>query len=181
LCGNGWLYDWSNIPGNDDPTQQTVCPLATASYSITLTDGIDVCYDTIQVTVTPLIADATTTSAALLCPDCAVLDAFFTNSNAGSIIDSFDPVPDMTMWDNIQSGTAGLGCTGNTGNALHFDGEELTDRQRQFLSTQLFVEWLISVYLWEMVALVEHRVKMQTQERMLFLNILSMQVLLGLL
>jgi gliding motility-associated-like protein len=122
LCGNGWLYDWSNIPGNDDPTQQTVCPLATSSYSITLTDGIDICYDTIEVIVTPLIADATTTSAALLCPDCAVLDAFFTNSNAGSIVDSFDPAPDMAMWDNIQSGTAGLGCTGNTGNALHFDG-----------------------------------------------------------
>ena len=122
LCGGGWLYDWSNIPGNDDPTQQTVSPLTTTTYSVILTDSTDYCYDTITVTVAPLIADATTSLAVLVCPDCADLDAVFTNSNAGSIIDSFDPAPDMAMWDNIQSGTSGLGCTGNTLNALHFDG-----------------------------------------------------------
>lgn len=130
LCGGGWTYDWSNIPtgpGGTDPTQQTVTPMTTTEYSMILTDGTDICYDTINITVLPLVAAASTSSAALVCPNCADLDAVFTNSSAGSIIDDFDPAEDPALWDNIQNGTAGTGCGGMTGNALHFDGAG-TDR-----------------------------------------------------
>ena len=127
LCGGGWTYDWSNVPGSNDPTQQTVSPMSTTQYSIILTDGTDICYDTINVIVNPLVADASTSAAALVCPNCADLDAVFTNNNAGSIVDDFDPAEDPTLWDNIQNGTSGTGCGGMTGNALHFDGTG-TDR-----------------------------------------------------
>ena len=51
LCGGGWIYDWSNIPtvpGSSDPTQQTVTPMTTTQYTVVLTDGTDICYDTIN-------------------------------------------------------------------------------------------------------------------------------------
>ena len=121
LCNVG-SYDWSNLPGTNDPTMQTVSPMVTTEYIVSYTDGIDICYDTVDIIVEELIANATTSSNSINCLDCADLNVVLTNSNAGSIVDDFDPAIDLSMWSNIQNGTAGTGCTSITGNALYFDG-----------------------------------------------------------
>lgn len=132
LCGGGWTYDWSNIPGVNNNAQQTVSPMTTTQYTITLSNGSITCYDTVDVIVLPLIADATTSASNLTCPNCADLDVTITNSNAGSIIDDFDPAEDPFMWDDIQGGSVGIGCGGNPGNAMFFDG---TGTERSAVTT----------------------------------------------
>ncbi len=122
LCGVNWVYDWSMIPGAPDSITQTVAPMTTTQYSVILTDGTDICYDTINVIVNPLLAAATTSATDLTCPNSADLDVQFTNNNAGSIVDDFDPTIDMAMWSDVQNGTPGTGCTSMSGNALHFNG-----------------------------------------------------------
>ena len=115
-------YDWSNIPGTNDTTTQVVSPMTSTQYIVTFTDGTVSCADTVDIIVQPLIAQASTSSANINCLDCVDLDAVFTNSNAGSIVDDFDPATDATMWSDIQNGTPGNGCTSMSGNALHFAG-----------------------------------------------------------
>lgn len=118
----GYWYDWDNLAPTNDPAQQTVSPTTTTMYNVTYTDGTNACTGSVLVHVNPLVADATTSSAALICPNCADLDVSLVNNNAGSIVDDFDPGIDNTMWSTISSGTAGTGCGGVTGNGLHFDG-----------------------------------------------------------
>lgn len=121
LCSVG-AYDWSNLPGTNDPTTQTVTPLVTTQYIVIYTDGPDSCTDTVDVIVTPLVASATTTSDSLTCLDCADLDVVLVNSNAGSIVDDFDPAEDPAMWSSVQGGAVGGGCTSMSGTAMYFNG-----------------------------------------------------------
>lgn len=118
----GYYYDWDNIPGSPNNNSQTVSPITTTDYEITYTDGTLSCLDTVTVVITPVLAQATAVNQNLTCPDCTSLDVEFTNYNAGSIIDDFDPGIDMTMWDDI--GGAQLGsathCGSMSGNALYF-------------------------------------------------------------
>ena len=118
----GFYYDWDNIPGSPDNTSQTVSPNTSTSYIITYTDGVDACHDTVAVVVTQVLASATALSNNVVCPGCTDLNVVFTNYNAGSIIDDFDPGFDGVMWDNV--GAAQLGSAGHcgsvTGNALYF-------------------------------------------------------------
>ena len=59
----------------------------------------------------------------MVCPNCTDLDVQFTNYNAGSIVDDFDPSVNGTMWSDIQNGIASAGSCGSmSGNALYFDG-----------------------------------------------------------
>ena len=118
----GYWYDWANIPGTNDPSTQTVSPMVTTTYDVDYTDGVDICSASVTVVVNPLIASATTSNANLNCGDCADLDVVFTNNNAGSIIDDFDPAEDPSMWSDIQSGSSNTDCGSMTGNAIHFDG-----------------------------------------------------------
>lgn len=123
VCAGGPAqFDWSNLPGVNDPAIQDVTPQTTTTYTVTYTDGTITCSDTVTVTVEQLIAEASASDSTFMCPDCITLDAQLTNSSAGSIIDDFDPGIDPVMWSDIQSGTAGTGCGGVSGNGLHFDG-----------------------------------------------------------
>lgn len=122
LCGGNWYYDWAHVPGSPDTPAQTVAPLTTTQYSVLVTDGVDICYDTVLVTVNPLLAAASATLTNLTCLQCSDLDVVLTNSNAGSIVDDFDPALETGMWSSIQNGTVGTGCGGNPGNGLHFNG-----------------------------------------------------------
>jgi len=121
LCSVG-SYDWSNLPGTNDPTTQDVIPLVSTQYIVTYTDGPVSCEDTVDVIVTPLVANATTTVDSLTCLDCADLDVVLVNSNAGSIVDDFDPVEDPAMWSNVQGGAVGGGCNSMSGTAMYFNG-----------------------------------------------------------
>lgn len=120
----GYVYDWDNVVGTNDPPQQTVAPLTTTTYAVQYYDtvGVDICYDTVVVTVLPLTASATSSLDSLICGDCADLNVVFTNDNAGSIVDDFDPTEDGINWSSLSGGTAGTGCGGMTGNGMHFDG-----------------------------------------------------------
>ena len=118
----GYYYDWDNIPGIDDPAAQIVSPSVDTYYTVTYTDGILSCIDSVQVVVQELEVDATSSMNNINCTDCPDLDVVLVNNNAGSIVDDFDPGLDLTMWDDIQSGTIGGGCNSMSGNALYFDG-----------------------------------------------------------
>lgn len=122
ICGQS-NFDWSNIPGTSNGFDQWVSPMVTTDYIITFSDSISTCYDTVTIVVPPTTAVATAVSNNLICPNCTDLDVQFTNYNAGSIIDDFDPGIDGTMWNDIQNGTASGGSCGSmSGNALYFDG-----------------------------------------------------------
>ncbi|NRA11434.1 MAG: hypothetical protein HRT57_05730 [Crocinitomicaceae bacterium] len=101
---------------------QWVSPMVTTTYIVTFSDSLISCADTITVIVPPTTAAATALSNNVICPNCTDLDVQFTNYNAGSIIDDFDPGVDGTMWDDLQNGTAGAGCGSMSGNALYFNG-----------------------------------------------------------
>lgn len=118
----GYDYDWANIPGTDNPMSQIVSPMTDTYYTVTYTDGLFACVDSVLVTVQELEIDATSTLTNINCTDCPDLDMVLVNNNAGSIIDDFDPSLDFTMWDEVQSGTVGGGCNSMSGNALYFDG-----------------------------------------------------------
>jgi gliding motility-associated-like protein len=118
----GYWYDWDNIAGSPDNFDQTVNPNSTTSYIVNYTDGVVGCADTVTVVVTPVNAEATTTNNTLVCTNCADLDVQFTNYNAGSIVDNFDPAVNGTMWEDIQSGATGTNCGSMSGNALYFTG-----------------------------------------------------------
>lgn len=118
----GFYYDWANIPGSPDNPSQTITPNGTSNYIVTYTDGILECHDTVTVVVEPVIAQATAVNSNIVCGNCTDLNVAFTNYNAGSIIDDFDPVADGTMWTSVggaQLGSAGF-CGSVTGNALYF-------------------------------------------------------------
>lgn len=121
ICSVG-NFDWSNIPGTGNGFDQWVSPLVTTTYIVTFSDGIISCSDTVTVIVPPTSAAATAVSNNVVCPNCTDLDVQFTNYNAGSIIDDFDPGINGTMWDDIQNGTVGTACGAITGNSLRFDG-----------------------------------------------------------
>jgi len=122
ICSVG-NFDWSNIPGTGNGYDQWVSPMVTTTYIVTFTDSLISCADTITVIVPPTTAAASAVSNTLICPNCTDLDVQFTNYNAGSIIDDFDPGIDGTMWDDIQNGTATTGnCGAISGNGLYFDG-----------------------------------------------------------
>ena len=123
----GYWYDWDNVPGSNNPPQQTVTPQTTTTYNVTYTDGVDACNTSLTVTVEPLVADATASATNLVCPNCADLNVELVNNNAGSITDNFDPAFDPNMWFNISSGTVNLNCGAMSGTAMHFDGTG-TDR-----------------------------------------------------
>ncbi len=118
----GYYYDWHNVSGTNNPNSQLVSPLTDTYYTVTYTDGIHSCIDSVEVIVQELQIDAITSMNNINCNDCANLDVVLVNNNAGSIIDDFDPDLDMTMWDIIESGTVGGGCGSVSGNALYFDG-----------------------------------------------------------
>jgi len=118
----GYYYDWDHVPGTNDAVNQMVSPQTDTYYTVTYTDGTFACVDSVQVIVQELEIDATSTLTNINCTDCPDLDITLVNNNAGSIIDDFDPALNMTMWDEIQSGTVGGGCGSMSGNALFFDG-----------------------------------------------------------
>lgn len=123
LCGgvNG-SFDWSNIPGTNDPTSQTVMPTSDTTYTLVYTSTTDTCYASVNITVDPLLAQASAVTTNVLCPNCTDLNVEFTNYNAGSIIDDFDPSFNGLMWENAtgsQVGSAGQ-CGSVTGNAMYF-------------------------------------------------------------
>ncbi len=118
----GYYYDWDNIPGSPDNQSQTVTPNGNETYIVTYTDGTLACYDTVDVIVLPVYAQATAVTPNVTCPNCTDLNVAFTNYNAGSIVDDFDPSEDGSMWSDIgggQLGSAGF-CGSVTGNALYF-------------------------------------------------------------
>lgn len=124
ICSVG-NFDWSNIPGTGNGFDQLVSPIVTSTYIVTFSDSLISCADTITIIVPPTAAVATAMSNNILCPNCTDLDVQFTNYNAGSIIDDFDPLVDGTMWSDLQNGTVGAGCGSMSGNALYFDGNGL--------------------------------------------------------
>ncbi|XOV68832.1 MAG: gliding motility-associated C-terminal domain-containing protein [Fluviicola sp.] len=118
----GYYYDWSNIPGSPDSYDQTITANTTTDYIITYTDGTDACYDTVTVVVSPVNAQASAVNTNVLCPNCTDLNVEFTDYNAGSIVDDFDPGLDGNMWADAggaQAGSAGA-CGSVTGNAMYF-------------------------------------------------------------
>jgi gliding motility-associated-like protein len=118
----GFVYDWDNIPGSPDNFDQTVTASTTTDYIVTYTDGTESCFDTVTIQVDPIFAQATATNTDILCPNCTDLNIEFTNYNAGSIVDDFDPGWDGNMWTDVtgaQTGSAGH-CGSVTGNALYF-------------------------------------------------------------
>ena len=124
ICSVG-NFDWSNIPGPGNGFDQWVSPIVTTTYIVTFTDSLISCADTVTIIVPPTTAAATAVSNNVICPNCTDLDVQFTNYNAGSIVDDFDPSFDGTMWDDLQNGTVGAGCGSMSGNALYFDGAGL--------------------------------------------------------
>lgn len=118
----GFYYDWDNIAGSPDNFDQNVTVNSDSTFIVSYTDGVGVCYDTVNVVVAAVNAQASAVSTNITCPSCTDLDVEFTNYNAGSIVDDFDPVPEAIMWSDI--GAAQVGSTGNcgsiTGNALYF-------------------------------------------------------------
>lgn len=122
ICGFS-NFDWSNIPGTSNGFDQWVTPSVTTDYIIIFSDTLSSCSDTVTIVVPPTAAVATATSNDLVCPNCTDLDVQFTNYNAGSIVDDFDPSVNGTMWSDIQNGIASAGSCGSmSGNALYFDG-----------------------------------------------------------
>ncbi|MDX2359743.1 MAG: PKD domain-containing protein [Crocinitomicaceae bacterium] len=118
----GFWYDWDNLPAANDGYDQTVNPNINTTYIVNYTDGVVGCLDTVVVSVEEVVAQVTASSTSISCLDCADLNIEFTNYNAGSIIDDFDPGVNMTMWSDIQSGTPSNSCNSMSGNALFFDG-----------------------------------------------------------
>lgn len=118
----GYYYDWSNIPGSPDNFDQVITANTTTDYIVTYTDGTDACYDTVTVVVSPVNALATATNTNVLCPNCTDLNVEFTDYNAGSIIDDFDPGFDGNMWSDAAGAQIGSGgaCGSVTGNAMYF-------------------------------------------------------------
>ncbi|GAB5419229.1 MAG: hypothetical protein Crog4KO_25740 [Crocinitomicaceae bacterium] len=117
-----FYYDWNNIAGSPDPYDQTVTASTTTDYIVTYTDGVDACYDTVTVVVSPLFAQASAVTQNVTCPSCTDLNVEFTNYNAGSIIDDMDPGLDGNMWSDAsgaQAGSVGQ-CGSITGNAMYF-------------------------------------------------------------
>jgi len=118
----GFWYDWDNLPGSPDNFDQTVSASTTTDYIVTYTDGNVACYDTVTIDVTPVLAQASATNTNVVCPNCTDLNIEFTNYNAGSIIDDFDPGWDGNMWSDVSGGQTGSAghCGSVTGNALYF-------------------------------------------------------------
>ncbi len=117
-----FYYDWDNIPGSPDSFDQTITASTTTDYIVTYTDGIDACYDTVTVVVSPLFAQASAVTQNVTCPSCTDLNVEFTNYNAGSIIDDMDPGLDGNMWTDASGAQAGSTghCGSVTGNAMYF-------------------------------------------------------------
>lgn len=118
----GYWYDWSNIPGSNDPTSQIVTPNTSTTYYIDYTDGVDACTDSVVVNVVPLIATATATDTNINCGACTDLDLLVLNDVTNQYSDNFDPSYDPQMWNIVIGGTANADCGSLSGNALHFDG-----------------------------------------------------------
>lgn len=81
----GYVYDWDNIAGVDDPQNQTITMLdTTTTYVVQYYDtaGVDVCYDTITITVNPLTANTTAANTNLLCAECTDLNTVMVNDPA---------------------------------------------------------------------------------------------------
>lgn len=118
----GYWYDWSNIPGSNDPVSQTVTPNATTTYYVDYTNGTDVCTDSVVVNVIPLIAEATATDTSINCGSCTDLGLLVLNDVTNQYSDNFDPDYDPQMWNIVIGGNANADCGSLSGNALHFDG-----------------------------------------------------------
>ena len=118
----GYYYDWDNIAGSPDNNSQTVSPNTTTDYIVTYTDGTEACYDTVTVVVSPVNALASAVNTNVTCPNCTDLNVEFTDYNAGSIIDDFDPGFDGNMWSDYSGAQAGStgNCGSVTGNAMYF-------------------------------------------------------------
>ena len=115
-----YYYDWDNVAGSNNPAAQTVYPSGDTTYIVTYTDGINACYDTIDVIVNQLMVNATASLTTLLCPDCTDLEAEV-EGGFGALSDDFDPDIDPAVWGEIEGAVAGGGCGGMSGNALYFD------------------------------------------------------------
>ena len=118
----GFYYDWDNLPGSPDNFDQTVTASTTTDYIVTYTDGTEACFDTVTIAVSPLFAQASATNTTLTCPNCTDLNVEFTNYNAGSLVDNFDPGWDGNMWEDVTGAQLGSAthCGSVTGNALYF-------------------------------------------------------------
>lgn len=122
---NFW-YDWSQVPGFPDSSDQVVTPSDTTTYYVTYTDGTIVCLDSVIVNVNPLEVDIVANPNPLECGDCADLVVEFLNGSNGSVVDDFEGGIDPFMWGDIQSGTASTICDGlATGSSLYFNGPGL--------------------------------------------------------
>lgn len=117
-----FYYDWDNIPGSPDSFDQVITASTTTDYIITYTDGIEACYDTVTLFVSPVLAQASAVTPNVVCPGCTDLNVEFTNYNAGSIIDDMDPGFDGNMWLDASGAQFGSGgqCGSVTGNAMYF-------------------------------------------------------------
>lgn len=120
LCGTYW-YDWAHVPGSQDSSFQSVAPSVSTQYPVLVTNGVDICYDTVNVIVNQLTVDATTSADSISCIDCVDLNVTVTGGGPVSINENFDPMTNG-FWSDVQSGTVGGGCGSMSGNALHFDG-----------------------------------------------------------
>ncbi|MDG1334404.1 MAG: gliding motility-associated C-terminal domain-containing protein [Crocinitomicaceae bacterium] len=118
----GYWYDWSNVPGSNDPPSQIVTPNTSTTYYVDYTNGTDVCSDSVVVTVTPLIASAIASDTNINCGSCTDLDLLVINDVTNQYSDNFDPDYDPTMWNILIGGNANSDCGSLSGNALHFDG-----------------------------------------------------------
>lgn len=116
----GYYYDWDNIPGTNNGTDQTVFPIVNTTYIVAYTDGTNACYDTVDVVVNELQIQASASATSTSCPDCVDLDVGIMGG-FGGLSDDFDPALDPTVWGNIQGGAVGGGCGGFSGNALFFN------------------------------------------------------------
>ncbi len=81
----GYTYDWSNIPGTNDPQSQNVSPVTTTTYNVTFTDGTTSCTDAVTVIVNPMVVDVTATNTTLPCNGCTDLNMTLVSGGPGSI------------------------------------------------------------------------------------------------
>ncbi len=95
---NPYWYDWSQVPGSPDAQTQTVNPTTTTTYTVTYTNGTDMCTDQITIVVPPgPVADAgpdiincagsgaVTIGANPVCPDNGATYSWSNGAGSGTI------------------------------------------------------------------------------------------------
>ena len=74
-------YDWSNLPSNNDPQNQTVTIYSDTTFQVIYTDGVNVCSDDITIQILEPTIDVTASDTNLDCGQSTTLDVTASSVN----------------------------------------------------------------------------------------------------